>query len=108
MFLTSFEELSNAVTVNISSSDNLYFCKASASPLETISTGCIVFKILVIDSIIELPNDISMKLSDGLCGIGWGICYLLRKKFIVGEVDKQLYLVFSKDGEKIGYEAYLE
>lgn len=45
----------------------------------------------LIDSIIELPNDISMRLSDGLCGIGWGICYLLRKKFIVGDVDKILF-----------------
>ena len=47
----------------------------------------------LIDSIIELPNDISMKLSDGLCGIGWGICYLLRKKFIVGDVDKILFYI---------------
>lgn len=47
----------------------------------------------LIDSIVELPNDISMKLSDGLCGIGWGICYLLRKKFVVGDVDKILFYV---------------
>lgn len=47
----------------------------------------------LIDSIVELPNDISMKLSDGLCGIGWGICYLLRKKFIVGDVDKILFYI---------------
>ena len=32
----------------------------------------------------------------------------VEKGTLVGEVDKQLYLVFSKDGEKIGYEVYLE
>ena len=38
----------------------------------------------------ELPDNLSLDLSDGLCGIGWGITYLLRERFITGEIKDVL------------------
>ena len=44
----------------------------------------------ILESIMELPDDLSLDLSDGLCGIGWGITYLLRERFITGEIKDVL------------------
>ena len=56
----------------------------------------------ILESIMELPDDLSLDLSDGLCGIGWGITYLLRERFITGEI-KDVLLMFRK--EYIGEDA---
>ncbi len=44
----------------------------------------------ILESIMELPDNLSLDLSDGLCGIGWGITYLLRERFITGEIKDVL------------------
>lgn len=41
----------------------------------------------ILDSILDLPASLSFRFSDGLTGIGWGITYLLKEKFIEGEID---------------------
>lgn len=35
----------------------------------------------------EVPDTLSWRFADGMAGIGWGIVYLLSKKFIEGEVN---------------------
>lgn len=44
----------------------------------------------IMDSLVELPDTLSLHLSDGLSGIGWGITYLLRERFIIGEIENVL------------------
>ena len=44
-----------------------------------------------IDSIMHIPSNISLKISDGLAGIGWGILYLKREKYIDCDLDSLLY-----------------
>lgn len=41
----------------------------------------------IIDSILDLPASLSFRFSDGLTGIGWGITYLLKEKFIEGDIN---------------------
>lgn len=64
----------------------------------------------ILESIMELPDDLSLDLSDGLCGIGWGITYLLRERFITGgQVQQALDLAVlgqlrKGDGDAVGGE----
>ena len=44
----------------------------------------------VVDSVLELSNELPMRFSDGLTGIGWGITYLLLEEFIAGDIDEIL------------------
>ena len=55
----------------------------------------------ILESIMELPDDLSLDLSDGLCGIGWGITYLLRERFITGEIKDVLSDIDIKIQETI-------
>ncbi len=41
----------------------------------------------IIDSISEIPNNLSLSLSDGLLGIGWGMSYLFFKQYIGGDIE---------------------
>lgn len=50
----------------------------------------------ILESIMELPDNLSLDLAYGLCGIGWGIIYLHRKKFIVGDLEDILSDIDSK------------
>jgi hypothetical protein len=50
----------------------------------------------IMDDILELPGFLSFHFSDGLTGIGWGIVYLLKEKFIEGVVDDILFDVDKK------------
>lgn len=45
----------------------------------------------LLDEIYEdLPNDLPATLESGLCGIGWGIEYLVQNKFMEGDTDEIL------------------
>ena len=46
--------------------------------------------------ILDLHNDLSICFSNGLCGIGWGIEYLIRRGFIAGDSDEILEEIDSK------------
>lgn len=50
----------------------------------------------MVDSVLELPDSLSLRFADGLTGIGWGITYLLREKFIEGDVEEVLSEVDRK------------
>lgn len=50
----------------------------------------------IIDSVLELPNDLSFNFSNGLSGIGWGIVYLLRNGFIEGDINDMLFDIDNK------------
>lgn len=50
----------------------------------------------IMDSVLELPDSLSFRFSDGLTGIGWGITYLLKEKFIEGNIDDILSEVDMK------------
>lgn len=50
----------------------------------------------ILDSILELPDTLSFRLSDGLSGIGWGITYLLTESFIIGDIEDILFEVDMK------------
>lgn len=50
----------------------------------------------IIDSVLELPNDLSYRFSDGLSGIGWGIIYLMKRNFIEGDIDDILFEIDKK------------
>lgn len=68
----------------------------------------------VVDSVLELSNELPMRFSDGLTGIGWGITYLLREEFIAGDIDEILSEIDSvlekgklfNDAGEIGYQTY--
>ncbi|MBV4192445.1 hypothetical protein O1432_17600 [Bacteroides fragilis] len=38
----------------------------------------------------ELHSDLPIRFSDGLCGIGWGVEYLIQNAFIAGDSDEIL------------------
>lgn len=38
----------------------------------------------------ELHSDLPIRFSDGLCGIGWGVEYLIQNAFIEGDSDEIL------------------
>lgn len=44
----------------------------------------------LIDSVLVVPDSLSVRFDNGLSGIGWGIIYLLREKFVEGNVDDVL------------------
>ena len=50
----------------------------------------------ILESVMELPDNLSLDLADGLCGIGWGITYLHRREFIVGTLEDMLAEIDSK------------
>lgn len=50
----------------------------------------------IMDTVLELPESLSFHFSDGLTGIGWGIAYLLKEKFIEGDIDDILSEVDMK------------
>lgn len=41
----------------------------------------------LINSVLEVPKELSYSLGKGLIGLGWGIAYLLREKFIDGDIE---------------------
>ena len=58
----------------------------------------------LIDEILDEINvQTSINFKDGLCGIGWGIIYLIRNNFIEGNIDEILKdfdkLIFSYNTE---------
>ncbi|WP_439809476.1 hypothetical protein [Parabacteroides distasonis] len=50
----------------------------------------------MMDSVLELPDSLPFRFADGLTGIGWGITYLLREKFIEGDIEEILSEVDEK------------
>ena len=50
----------------------------------------------MMDTILELPDSLPFRFADGLTGIGWGITYLLREKFIEGDIEEILSEVDEK------------
>lgn len=50
----------------------------------------------MLDSVLELPDSLPFRFEDGLTGIGWGITYLLREKFIEGDIEEILSQVNEK------------
>ncbi|MDD3040942.1 hypothetical protein [Bacteroides sp.] len=50
----------------------------------------------MMDSVLELPDSLPFRFTDGLTGIGWGITYLLREKFIEGDIEEILSEVDEK------------
>lgn len=50
----------------------------------------------MMDTILELPDSLPFRFADGLTGIGWGITYLLREKFIEGDIEEILSEVNEK------------
>ena len=72
------------------------------------------YKILadrLMESVIIIPADISYRFSDGLCGIGWALLYLIKNNFveveeeILVELDRQL---MDFDWSQIKKEADIE
>lgn len=45
---------------------------------------------LLSESLANLSKNISFDLEKGLCGVGWGICYLLENRFITGNPQEIL------------------
>jgi len=50
----------------------------------------------ILDSVLELSSDLPFYFSNGLIGICWGITYLLREKFIDGNIDNILFELDEK------------
>ncbi len=50
----------------------------------------------------ELPDTLSWRFDDGMAGIGWGIVYLLSRKFIEGDVNDILFDLDKKMLEDAG------
>lgn len=44
----------------------------------------------LVDSVLVVPDSLTMRFDKGLCGIGWGIIYLLKEKFVEGNVNDVL------------------
>lgn len=40
---------------------------------------------------LAIPPNLSVKLSDGLSGIAWGITYLFKRGFVCGDIDEVLF-----------------
>lgn len=64
---------------------------------------------ILINSIEELPDCISLNMKKGLSGIAWGIVYLFNRNFIEGniyaileDIDKKLILNLERD-KKVFY-----
>ena len=60
----------------------------------------------LLDEVVEgLHADLPIRFSDGLCGIGWGIEYLIQNRFIEGDSDDVLkeldYKIVERDLRKI-------
>lgn len=45
------------------------------------------FAIEMIESLLNIPENLPLTFSNGLSGIGWGITYLLRENFVEGDID---------------------
>lgn len=41
----------------------------------------------MLESLLDLPENLPPGFSNGLSGIGWGITYLLRENFVEGDID---------------------
>lgn len=63
-------------------------------------TGNSIYKDFAGDLLDEIYEDISIEtpiaLSDGVCGIGWGIIYLYQYGFITGDVAEALFEIDQK------------
>ncbi len=44
----------------------------------------------------HLSSNVGIGFADGLCGIGWGICYLLENHYLEGEADEILQEIDAK------------
>lgn len=63
-------------------------------------TGNSIYEDFAGDLLDEIYEDISVEtpiaLSNGLCGIGWGIIYLYQHRFIAGDVEEALFEIDQK------------
>lgn len=51
----------------------------------------------ILDDIYEdITEDMPLSLTNGLCGVGWGMLYLIQQGFVEGEVDEVLEMVDRK------------
>lgn len=45
----------------------------------------------LVTSLLDLPQGLPLNIECGLSGIGWGLVYLFREKFIEGDLDEVLF-----------------
>lgn len=51
----------------------------------------------ILDDIYEdITDDMPLCLTNGLCGVGWGMLYLIQQGFVEGEVDDVLEMIDRK------------
>ena len=50
----------------------------------------------IIDSVLELPDNLSLNFSDGLLGIKWGMIYLSKRGFVEGDMKEVLSDIDSR------------
>lgn len=51
----------------------------------------------ILDDIYEdITDDMPLGLTNGICGVGWGMLYLIQQGFVEGEVDEVLEMVDRK------------
>ena len=55
----------------------------------------------IMDSLLILPSTLPFGLGDGLSGIGWGISYLFRERFVGGDINCVLSDIDDKLKAKI-------